>query len=853
MTLQEKLGLIHDSREPKKSYQGQAGYIKGVPRLGIPPLRLADGPPGVLTRRPSPAETATMGVAASFDLAIARQNGIVIGREARALGIDVALQPYVNIDRDITFKRAYNTFGEDPLLTSLIGAAEIEGIQSQHVMAMAKHFIGFDTAASDVWIDEQALHEVYLPPFEAAIKSGVVAIMCAYNHVNGPYACGNQAMLSTLLRGELGFLGFITSDWGATHSALFLKAGLDVEMIDGPDSAGYQEPAFLGAEAAALPAPPDPNGGGFGDLYGGQLPEEAAPAPADSDDFGAKVAPKTISDALHDGSVTEADVTRAAGHVLLAMDRLGMLSRRSERRPSARALRVDAEILEKTAEEAAVLLKNEGGVLPLKAKDLGALVLIGPTGGQIDAIGISGERSMGLTRRQIGPLQALKVIAHQDGIQFSVADDMTGTPIPSGVLSHRGRPGLERISRQGRQVDPRVDFTRHGRNPLPADTRAVWTGDLTVKEAGSYWLYLQILGADAKLMIDGAFIGATGAYQGDVHGDVLEPNQDNVLPTTDGLDNLRRPVSLSAGRHAIRLQISPDTSHAPVQVRLAWYTPEQRLKDHAAAIAAARRAKTAVVFAWSRRAPAFALAGDQDRLIEEVAAVNPNTIVVLNTSQPVAMPWAGRVKAILEMWWPGDEGGWATARLLLGHANPAGRLPVTWARALEDYPASSPEHPERSGRGVKDRTLYSEGVDVGYRWFDKQGLTPLFPFGHGLSYTRFAYSDLTVAKASDGGFDLTFKIQNQGKLNGDETPQVYLSGPDHAPIRVQFSVRKLVAFGHFHVRAGETKTVRLHVPLRELQYWSLAQQSWTTAIGKRRLSIGASSRDIRLEAVVFTD
>ena len=228
MTLAEKLKLIHDAPENPKEYQGQAGYVSGIPRLGIPGLRLADGPPGVLTRHPSQAETATMGVAATFDAKIAEANGIVIGREARALGIDVALQPFVNLDRDLAFKRAYNTFGEDPLLTSQIGAAEIRGIQSQHVMAMVKHFIGFDSPQSDVWMDDQTLHEVYLPPFEAAVKAGVAAVMCSYNHVNGPYACGNESTLKEILRDQLGFQGFVTSDWGATHSADFLNAGLDM-------------------------------------------------------------------------------------------------------------------------------------------------------------------------------------------------------------------------------------------------------------------------------------------------------------------------------------------------------------------------------------------------------------------------------------------------------------------------------------------------------------------------------------------------------------------------------------------------------------------------------------------------
>ena len=832
MTLEEKLTLIHDGREDPATYQGQAGYIRGVPRLGIPGLRMADGPPGVLTRQPSQAPTATMGMAATFNVELARQNGVVIGREARALGIDVTLQPYINIDRDLTFKRAYNTFGEDPLLTSRIGAAEIEGIQSQQVMAMAKHFIGYDTAATDVWIDEQTLHEVYLPPFEAAIGAGVSAIMCSYNHVNGPYACGNDYTLTGILRRQLGFKGFVTSDWGATHSALFMNAGLDVEMIDGPDSSGYQTPAYMGAEAAPVPPPPDPQGESYGELYGGQLPEESAPAPADSADLGAKVAPKTIAEALQDGSVSEATVTRAAGNVLLAMNRFGLLTGGSKHDVTRQSIEANAAIIQQTGEQAAVLLKNDDAVLPLEGADLDSVVLIGPTAGQVDAIGIAGERSHGLPARRIGPLDALKALARNNRIRYVVDNDMTGTPIPAELFSRAGGRGLERAAGADRRIDPQVNFTLKGGNALPADTTAVWTGSLAVPDAGIYWIYLQALGVNAKLYIDGRRVAITGAYQGDVHGDILQPNQDNVVPTTDGLDNVRRPVPLTAGAHSIEVKINPDTSHAPAQVRLNWYTPQQRRKDHADAIAAAKEAKTAVVFVWSRRAPAFVLAGDQDRLVEEVAAVNPNTIVVLNTSQPVALPWASRVKAILQMWWPGDEGGWATAKLLLGQSNPAGRLPVTWARALEDYPASNPHFPERSSHGVGNKTTFSEGVDVGYRWFVRQGVTPLFPFGHGLSYTRFDYSDLEIVAASDGGLDLSVRIRNTGHADGDEVPQVYLSAPTDRPSGVQFPVRKLVAFDRVTLTAGQAKTVRFHVPLRQLQVLVFGASSVGHGLGR---------------------
>jgi beta-glucosidase len=457
---------------------------------------------------------------------------------------------------------------------------------------------------------------------------------------------------------------------------------------------------------------------------------------------------------------------------------------------------------------------------------------------------------LGVPERQIGPLAALKRISGNANIRFAVNDDMTGTPIPAAALSHDGVPGLERTDRAGRRVDAQVNFTLNRGNALKPNTTAVWSGTLTLQSGGSYWLYLQALGTDASLFIDGQRVGVTGTFQGDVHGDILQANQDNVVPTTDGLDNVRHAVQLVPGPHSIQIRISPDSSNAPVQLRLNWYTPEQRLADHAAAIAAAKLAKAAVVFVWARRMPAFALPGQQDQLVDEICAVNPHTIVVLNTSQPVALPWAHRVAAILQMWWPGDEGGVATARLLLGKASPAGRLPMTWANRLEDYPATDPRYPERASAGVDQKTIYSEGVNVGYRWFDLLGIEPLFPFGHGLSYTSFAYSGLRVRRTTDGGLDVTLSIENTGKVDGDEVPQVYLGRPAEAPAGVQFAKRRLVAFDRIHLRSGETRTVRLHVAARELQYWSTAGGKWVTAGGQRVLRVGASSGDLRLQQTI---
>ena len=836
MTLKEKVTLIHGTHEDPRVYQGQAGYLAGVPRLGIPGLRFADGPPGVLTRVPSQGETATMGVAATFSAQDAEENGVVIGREDRANGIDVSLQPFVNIDRDLEFGRGYNTFGEDPYLTSVMGAEEIKGIQSQHVMAMVKHYVAYDSNSGNIYVDDQTLHEIYLAPFDAAVKAGVAAIMCSYNRLNGTFACGNKDTLTTILRDQMGFKGFVTSDWGAVHAVNFINAGLDMEM----PGTGMGLPSFFSL-APAPPPPPQREMRKMMAMFGGHIPEEPAPKPRAAGDFGLKLSPERMQQALRDGTVSEATITRAAGYVLSQIVRFGYMDGMQKHSVTPQEIDANAKIIEKTGEDAAVLLKNEDHVLPLKPAELNGVVLIGPTAGQVDSIGINGERSVGLPWREVGPLAAMRKISEDPHIQFAVADDMTGTVIPASALSHDGKPGLLRAGGGAQEVDAQVNFTKKNGNPLPPNSTLQWNGTLTPPHAGDYWIYLQALGTDASISIDGKPLARTGAFQGGVHGDILQANQDNVVPTPDGLDNVRRAVELTAGPHAIEIKITPDTSGSPVQVRLNWYTPEKRRADYQAAIEAAKKAKVAVVFVWTRLTPVFGLPGDQDKLVEQVAAVNPNTIVVLNTSQPVALPWLNKVKAVLEMWWPGDEGGWSTANVLLGKVSPAGRLPVTWGARLTDYPATDPRYPERSWKGVNGRTTYSEGVNVGYRWFDKEHIQPLFPFGYGLSYTTFAYSGLKTAKAADGGLDVTVTIRNTGGMNSDEVPQVYLGAPSEIPAGVQFPVSTLVAFDRVHVPAGDTRTVTLHVPLRQLQYWSTKEQKWELPSGERMLSVGPSS------------
>ena len=844
MTLDEKIAMIHGSGEDASTSQGVAGYLPGIKRLGIPPMRFADGPPGILTRVPAMAPTSTMGLAATFSRVDARENGAVIGREARSRGVSVALQPFINIDRDLNYGRGYNTFGEDPFLTGEMGAAEIVGIQSEGVMSQAKHFVGYDTDATNVFIDDQTLHEVYLAPFAAASKAGVSSIMCSYNKINGPYSCGNSDTLTKILKGQIGFKGFVTSDWGATHATDFINAGLDMEM-SGPLPVPFAGPSYFvnGPKRVAI-GNEMPDGPA---LSAAGLPEE--PAQKGWEGSSEPWPTTDLKKLVAAGVVSEDTITRAAGRVLLQMDRFGFLDGKNKLNVTSQDNTEDAKIVEKTAIDAAILLKNDSGVLPLKTGDLGSLVMIGPGAGQIVSVGLTGEKAVGLPALEVGPLAALRQLAGSSAhVTYAAADDMTGTAIPAKYLSHFDEAGLERRvwNEDAVSIDPQIDFTLGKHNALPANQSIAWAGTLTAPESGKYQLHLQLLGCIGKLRIDDQMVDKN--WFNWIHGEVTQAGQDNIFPTPDGLDNLRAAMELSAGPHRFYLEVVPDGSNNPVELRVSWVTPQQQADNYRAAIDAAKHAKTAIVFAWSRTWPVFQLPGDQDKLIHDVAAVNPNTIVVLNVSQAVAMPWLAEVKAALDMGWTGDMGGWATAKVLLGRANAGGRLPFTWPKRMEDTPANDPAYPERSKSGVDGKTTFSEGILVGYRWFDRNKIEPLFPFGFGLSYTNFAYSDIKTSPAADGGVDVRVKIQNTGVVSGDEVAQVYLEAPSDPPPGVQFADDTLAGFERVHLAPHQFENVVIHISPRQLQYWSTAQNQWLTPAGTRTVWVGSSSRDRRLES-----
>lgn len=838
MSLAEKIRLLHGAPEAPAQSQAQAGFLPGDPALGIPGLRLADGPPGVLTRHRSTALTATMGLAATFSRQDARRNGEVIGRDARALGIQVALQPFLNIFRDPAWARAYNTYGEDPLLTGVIGAAVIRGIQSQGVMAQAKHFLAYD-GANNVIVGPQALHQIYAEPFAYAIRAGVASIMCSYNQVNGAFACGNPRLLRRLLRRDLGFRGFVTSDWGATHATTYINAGLDMEM---PGAMMPVLPCYF----CAHPPPPPRVKINLAAMFGGHIPEEP---PARFGAFPVLPPSAGMLAAVRHGQVAPARIDHAAARILRQMNRFGWLGRAMDRPIRPVPFAADRAIVARTAEDAAVLLKNQDHALPLTSADLRSLALIGPGAGQTITVGEPGEKALGFPARDLSPLAALRRATRGLAgrhIVFAVADDMTGHPIPAALLSHHGRPGLRRLPPSGgpAATDATLNFTLRNHRALPPGAAFTWRGELRIPRPGVYWLYLQMLGCGAQLGVDGRPAAHSSFVP--LHGNVVQPAQDNVLPTTDNLDDVRVALPLSAGLHPITIQEHPDGSGRPVQIRLSWMTPRQRQADFQAAVNAARRARAAVVFAWGRGRPAYALPGDQNRLIAAVAAVNAHTIVVLNSSQPAALPWLPRVRALLEMWYPGDGGGVATARLLLGRVDPSGHLPFTWARRLGQYVSHDPRHPARSSRGVHGITRYSEGIFVGYRWFDQQGIAPLFPFGFGLSYTRFRFSGLRVTPAAGGGLVARLTVANAGAVAGAALPQIYLGAPDPAPPGAQFAVRSLAGFRRVALAPGQSRVVAIAIPRRQLEYWSARDHGWRMAPGRRVIYAGPSSRDLPL-------
>jgi beta-glucosidase len=550
-----------------------------------------------------------------------------------------------------------------------------------------------------------------------------------------------------------------------------------------------------------------------------------------------------LKTAIQSGAVSAKALDQAVGRILTQMQRFGFLDGSRVSGATLIDVEADAKVARLIATQGAVLLKNDG-ILPLTAAAGSDLALIGPTAGQI-AVGPGAGRSEGIAGRLISPREALQRTLGKE-LVYAVGGDLTGVAIPPQALSSAtGVAGLTRSAADGTPatIDASVDFV--GAHALPAGRAVHWAGVLRVPETGDYLLATQSWGGSAALSIAGEQ-KATSARL--AFGNGVPRRLSSLLPTTDGLDNGEVSLRLVAGQ-AYEIDLAAQAEpYSTMQLRLSWVTPEMVRRNRAAAVAAAKAARTVIVFAWARGGEGFdsaqslSLPGGQDDLISAVAAANPNTLVVLNTGNPVAMPWKDQVRAILEMWFPGQEGGWATADLLMGKAEPAGRLPITFPERGIDTPALAPGHPERSV-GVDGSIRYSEGIFVGYRHYDENRITPLYPFGYGLSYTAFEYSSLRVRPQKDGA-DVSFRVRNVGSRAGVEIPQVYAGRPETAPVPMAPQV--LAGFARVALNPGEATTLRIHIGARQMSYWSATRHAWVIPPGRRPLFVGASSRDIRL-------
>ena len=693
LTLDEKLALVHGLFPPFAQGKSpnelipSAGHIDGVPAKGVPLVRETDASLGVanqVEQRKGDVATAlpsSLATAASFDPQIARDGGAMIGSEARAKRFNVMLGGGVNLTRDPWNGRNFEYLGEDPLLAGTMAGAHIAGIQSNHIVSTVKHFAlnAQETGrmVADARIDEKALRMSDLLAFEIAIEEGRPgSVMCAYNKVNGDWACENKHLLTDVLRRDWGYKGWVMSDWGAVHSTVkAAEAGLDQESGQELDHAIY---------------------------------------------FGAP-----LEVAVKSGKIPVARLDEMVTRYLTGLIETGAYDTPAPTTVQPIDYAAHAQVAERAAEAGIVLLKNEGGLLPL----LKTAKKIAVIGGHADVGVLSGGGS-------------------------------------SQVRSVGGAPVEIALSR-----GPAASFARityHDSAPLAALRKALPGAQITY--------------------VDGGNLNAT--------------------------------------------------------------------------VAAAKAADVAIVFAtqWTSEAqdaPDLYLPDNQDALIANVAAAQPKTVAVLETGGPVLMPWLEKVPAIVQAWYPGQRGGQAIADILTGRANPSGRLPITFpayaAQAPRPAPvglelmntadASASANPGAEGKPSPSFPIdYVEGANVGYRWYEKKGETPLFPFGYGLSYTQFAHRNPVVT----GGKTLTvsFEVVNTGKREGSDVPQIYVAraGADQ-PMR-------LAAFQRVTLKPGETRRVTLTAAPRILADYDTSLPGWRIAGGDYKVALArdAADRTMMLDA-----
>jgi beta-glucosidase len=776
--------------------------LHSEPAIGLRRLVVSDGPAGVRgetwdERHHSANLPSPTAIAASWDDELAEEMGRLLAFEARRKGVDVVLAPAVNLHRTPYSGRHFECFSEDPLLTARIGVAYVRGLQGSGVGATVKHFVANDSETErktlDAQVDERTLRELYLAPFEAIIReAGPWSVMAAYNGVNGEQMT-ESSLLRDILRAEWDYDGLVMSDWFATRSTTAsANAALDLVM----------------------PGPSGPWG------------------PA-------------LARAVHDGEVAEAEIDAKVVRLLRFAARAGALDEPSA--PPATTLdqsRV-AATLRRAAAAGFVLARNEGSALPLEASAVTRLAVVGPNAAAARTMG--GGSAAVFPAYAVSPLEGLRAalgpaveVGYSVGVRASNRIPVAGAP---WVRRSDGAEGVEVrfVARDGTVLGsedrPGCAFTWHDAFAYPEPVERIEVHTVIRGTApGAYAIAGSGIGryrlsVDGKAVFDGELEAPAGADV--VEGLMVPPQACHVLHLGHGeesevvLSHVVGSAEAAGGGGGVSFQLGLQPPHA---------TDDEEIER---AVALARDADVAIVVVGTTAEvesegfdrSSLALPGRQDELVRRVAEVNPTTVVVVNAGAPVLMPWAEEVAAVLLVWFPGQEFGNALADVLLGRAEPGGRLPTTWPESERGLPSVRP----------RDGVLpYEEGLFIGYRAYDRDGRIPRYPFGHGLGYSTWQYASIHAPEraAPDADLRVTVELRNVGLRRSKEIVQLYAS---HTGSALERPVRWLVGFTVIEADAGEHVTAAVVVKPRALEHWNVHSGRWERETGTFQLYAGPSS------------
>ncbi|ARM92629.1 beta-glucosidase 2 (plasmid) [Rhizobium sp. CIAT894] len=795
MTLEEQVSLLSG-----------ADFWTTVPieRLGVPKIKVTDGPNGargagsLVAGVKATCFPVAIALGASWNPDLVKQMGGALARQAKSKGAAVLLAPTVNIHRSGLNGRNFECYSEDPVLTSELAVAYIEGVQGEGIAATIKHFAGNEseierqTMSSD--IDERTLREIYLPPFEQAVRrAGVMAVMSSYNRLNGTYTSEHHWLLTEVLRQEWGFDGIVMSDWFGSHStADTINAGLDLEM----------------------------------------------PGPAR--DRGEK-----LIAAVREGKVEAATVKAAARRMLLLLERVGAFEKTPDLTEQAIDLPEDRALIRRLGAEGAVLLKNDG-ILPLAKTSLDRIAVIGPNAATARVMG--GGSAQIAAHYTVSPLEGIRAaLANANSISHAV-----GCRHNRLIDVFKGKITVEYFKGRGCKGNPlHVEIVDKGEffwfelpsgDLDPADFSARMRMQFVPEESGDHVFGMTNAGL-ARLFVDGVL--TVDGHDGWTRGE-------NYFGTAN--DEQRGTVALEAGRaYAVTVEYEPSiASGEGINLIAIRFGVEKPLGegDIEAAVETARNADVALLFVgrdgeWDTEGldlPDMRLPGRQEELIERVAAANANTVVVLQTGGPVEMPWLGKVRAVLQIWYPGQELGNAVADVLFGDVEPGGRLPQTFPKALADNSAMTGDAAVYPGKDGHVR--YAEGVFVGYRHHDTRAVEPLFPFGFGLGYTRFSWGEprLSAGEMGPDGVTISLDLTNIGDRAGSELVQLYISSPK---TKVERPAKELRAFAKLSLQPGETGTAVMKIRSRDLAYFDVEAGAFRAEPGDYQLVVAANAADIR--------